>query len=143
MEQKEIFDLLKKGIEDLMPANKILGLQIEELKEGFALIKVPFKDEFIGDFLQERWHGGILASIADTAGGIAGATMLSAMSDRINTVDMRIDYLHGAKKGDVKATAKVIKNGKTIVKVDIQLFQDQEDDPIAVARCVYSVLKSK
>ncbi|WP_370086935.1 PaaI family thioesterase [Ekhidna sp.] len=143
MEQKEIFDLLKKGIEDLMPANKILGLQIEELKEGFALIKVPFKDEFIGDFLQERWHGGILASIADTAGGIAGATMLSAMSDRINTVDMRIDYLRGAKKGDVKATAKVIKNGKTIVKVDIQLFQDQKDDPIAVARCVYSVLKSK
>ena len=37
---------------------------------------------------------------------------------------------------------EVIKNGKTIVKVDIQLFQDQEDDPIAVARCVYSVLKS-
>ncbi|MFN7014109.1 MAG: hotdog fold thioesterase, partial [Bacteroidia bacterium] len=99
------FQLLKHAIENMMPANKILGLNIVEVTVGSVHIHVPFKEEFIGDFLQGRWHGGILAAIADTAGGIAGATTLHSDKDRLNTVDMRIDYLHAAIKTDIYAKA--------------------------------------
>ncbi|ESU18433.1 hypothetical protein FCR2A7T_29560 [Flavobacterium cauense R2A-7] len=142
--QDHFFELIKNAIENYMPANKIFGLKIMEIKPGFTYIHVPFKEYFVGDFLQKRWHGGILASIADTTGGVAGVTCLQSPKDKLNTIDMRIDYLHAAiAHEDIYAKAKVIKNGKTIIKVDIQLFQDQNSEPIAVARCVYSVLRTK
>lgn len=59
------------AIEQHMPANRIFGFKIIELREGFAKIHVPFKEDFIGDFIQGVWHGGIIASMADTAAGIA------------------------------------------------------------------------
>ncbi len=127
-------------MEHEMPANKIFGLVIEDFKEGFAKIHVPFKEEFIGDFIQRRWHGGILASIADTTGGIVCASLMNSPSDRFNTIDMRVDYLHGAMEKDVMAEGRMIKLGKRIIKVDISLFQEKAD-PVAVARISYSVLK--
>ena len=33
--QKEFIELLKKGIEELMPANQLLGIKILEVKSGF------------------------------------------------------------------------------------------------------------
>ncbi len=138
------FELIKKAIEDYMPANRIFGLRVLEINSGYAHIHVPFKDDFIGDFMQGRWHGGILASIADTAGGVAGATCLQSPQDRLNTIDMRIDYLHAAATSlDIDAKAQVIKNGKTIIKVDVQLFQKNNTAPVAVARCVYSAFRAE
>ena len=84
-----------------------------------------------------------LASIAGTAGGVFGVTVLNSIQDKLNTIDMRIDYLHGAIIGDVFAEAKIIKNGKTIIKADIELFQNNRKDPVAIARCAYSVLRNE
>lgn len=137
------FQLLKYAIENLMPANKILGLEIVDMEEGYVFIHIPFKEEFIGDFIQGRWHGGILATIADTAGGIAGATTLHSDKDRLNTIDMRMDYLHAAIKADIHAKARMIKKGKTIIKVDVALFQNDQEEPVALARCVYSVQRNE
>ncbi|SDM97405.1 uncharacterized domain 1-containing protein [Daejeonella rubra] len=140
---EEKHNLIKQGIENLMPANRFFGIKIIEIQPGYVLLHVPFKEEFIGDFVQGRWHGGILASIADTAGGIAGVTVLNYADDRLNTIDMRIDYLHAAIKADIYAKAKIIKNGKTIIKADVELFQNDKEEPVALARCVYSVLRSE
>ena len=141
MTQEIKFGLLKHAIENKMPANKLLGLKILELQEGYTKIHIPFKEEFIGDFIQKRWHGGIQASIADTAGGIAAMTTMTAITDKVSTIDMRVDYLHGSEPKDFYAEAEIIKNGKRIVKVDIKLYHDKENI-IAVARCVFSVLRN-
>ncbi|MAO15624.1 MULTISPECIES: PaaI family thioesterase [Flavobacteriaceae] len=130
---------LKHAIENMMPANKIFGLEIMEIRLGYVCIKVPFKKEFIGDYLQKRWHGGILAAMADTAGGAAGATTLDSLQDRINTLDMRIDYLHPTVEGDILAKAKIVKSGKSINVVDVELFQSGQKDLVALARCIYSI----
>ena len=135
------FNILKTIFEDQMPANKHLGLRIEELKIGFTKIHIPFKDEFIGDFFQNRWHGGILASIADTAGGIAAVSTVESMDDKVSTIDMRIDYLNGSEPRDLYAEAEMIKNGKRIVKVDVRIYHKKEKI-IAVGRCAYSVLRN-
>ena len=141
MTQEIKFGLLKHAIENQMPANKLLGLKILELQEGYTKIHIPFKEEFIGDFIQKRWHGGIQASIADTAGGIAAMTTMTQITDKVSTIDMRVDYLHGSEPKDFYAEAEIIKNGKRIVKVDIKLYHEKENI-IAVARCVFSVLRN-
>jgi len=136
------FHILKHVIENEMPANKLLHLEILELKDGYTKIHIPFRNEFIGDFVQKRWHGGFQASIADSAGGIAAMTTMKEITEKVSTIDMRIDYLHGSEPKDFYAEAEVIKNGKRIVKVDVKLYH-QEDKVIAIARCVFSVLRKE
>jgi len=131
---------VKDIIENKMPANKLFGLVVVKIDVGYVKLHVPFKEEFIGDAMQNLWHGGILASIADTAGGIAGATTIFFPQDKINTIDIRIDYLKGATDKDIFAVAELIKTGKHIIKADIKLFHE-EDDLIAIARASYSVLR--
>jgi uncharacterized protein (TIGR00369 family) len=141
MDNELKFNLLKQAFENQMPANKHLGLKILELKEGFAKIHIPFKEEFIGDYLQKRWHGGIQASIADSAGGIVALTSMQNFNDKVNTIDIRVDYLHGSEPKDLFAEAEIIKDGKRIIKVDVKLYHTKEKI-IAVARCAFSILRT-
>ena len=140
MTQEIKYNLLKHAIEDQMPANKLLGLKILELKEGYTKIHIPFKEEFIGDFIQKRWHGGIQASIADSAAGIAAMSTMQSISDKVSTIDIRVDYLHGSEPKDFFAEAEIIKNAKRIIKADVKLYHNKEKI-IAVARCAFSILR--
>jgi acyl-coenzyme A thioesterase PaaI-like protein len=54
---------------------------------------------------------------------------------------MRIDYLQGSEPKDFYAEARIIKNGKRIVKADIKLYHE-ESKIIAIARCAFSVLRT-
>jgi uncharacterized protein (TIGR00369 family) len=141
MSIKNKFEDLILAFEKQMPVNKLLGLKIIELEDGYTKIHIPFKNDFIGDFIQKRWHGGIQASIADSAGGIVALTTISDMSEKVSTIDMRIDYLHGSEPKDFYAEARIIKNGKRIVKADIKLYHE-ESKIIAIARCAFSVLRT-
>jgi uncharacterized protein (TIGR00369 family) len=128
------------AIEQHMPANRIFGFKILELKDGYAKIHVPFKEDFIGDFIQGLWHGGILASVADSAAGIAASTVLTDARDKLNTIDLRIDYLKGAVKEDLYAEAELLKVGKRIIKADVKIYQ-QSRGTVAIARGAFSLLK--
>jgi uncharacterized protein (TIGR00369 family) len=132
--------ILKEVMQDVMPVNKLLGVVIEKLDEGYAEVRVPFQKQFVGDFRRGLWHGGILASVADTIGGLV-ALSLARSQDQVNTVDMRIDYLHGAIEEDIYGEAALVKAGKRIVLADVKLFQKYQEEPVAVARCAYSILR--
>ncbi len=140
MPNENKFKILKQVVENQIPANKLLGLKVLELKEGYTKIHIPFKEEFIGDFIQKRWHGGIQASIADNAGGIVAMSTIGSFDERVSTIDMRIDYLHGSEPKDFFAEAEIIKNGKRIVKADVKLYHEKEKI-VAIARCAFSVLR--
>lgn len=138
--EQQKWDIIKMAIEKHMPANRIFGFEIVELKEGYAKIHVPFKEDFIGDFIQGLWHGGIIASIADSAAGIAASTILTDARDKLNTIDLRIDYLNGAIKEDLYAEAELLKVGKRIIKADVKLYQASKGT-VAIARGAFSLLK--
>ena len=138
---KDRLDEVIKIFENQIPANKLLGLKIVSITEGKVAIYVPFKNEFIGDYRQGFWHGGILAAVADAAGGVAGFTTLSHPDDKINTIDMRIDYLKPAVLEDIHTVVNLIKVGKRIINADVILYQKDIKNPVAVARCAYSVLR--
>lgn len=140
MTQEIKYNLLKHAIENQMPANKLFGLKIMELEEGYTKIHIPFKEEFIGDFIQKRWHGGIQASIADSAGGIVAMSTMQSLNDKVSTIDIRVDYLHGSEPKDFFAEAEIIKNGNRIIKADVKLYHEKEKI-IAVARCAFSILR--
>ena len=138
--EEQKWAIIKMAIEQNMPANKIFGFEIQEIRDGYAKVHVPFKEEFVGDFLNGLWHGGIIASIADSAAGIAASTVLTDARDKLNTIDLRIDYLQGAIKEDLTAEAELLRVGKRIIKADVKLYQETKGT-VAIARGAFSLLK--
>jgi|SRR5580700_6036913 uncharacterized protein (TIGR00369 family) len=62
-------------------------------------------------------HGGILAALADTAGGLA-TYMACPRGTRVATVEMKINYLEAVEGGTVSAEAEVVRLGRHISVVD-------------------------
>jgi len=137
---KDRVDEVINIFENQIPANKMLGMKVVSVSTDKVEVFIPFKNDFIGDYRQGFWHGGILASVADAAGGLAGFMTLKTPNDKINTIDMRIDYLKPAVKEDIKVCVNLIKVGKRIINADVVLYQKDIRQPVAVARCAYSVL---
>ncbi|MBL4887318.1 MAG: PaaI family thioesterase [Flavobacteriaceae bacterium] len=134
-------EFLKNVFENHMPVNRFMGIKVVDIKEGYVKIHMPFKEEFIGDFIQKRWHGGMQASLADTAGGLAAMTTVSSIAEKVSTIDMRLDFLNASEPKDLYAEAEVLKIGKRIIKVDVKLYH-QKNTIIALARCGFSVLRT-
>jgi uncharacterized protein (TIGR00369 family) len=69
-------------------------------------------------------HGGVLAALADTAGGLA-TYMACPRGTRVATIEMKINYLEAVEGGNVFAEAEVVRLGRHISVVDCDLRDDE------------------
>ena len=51
----------------------------------------------VGDIQRSRWHGGVIDLIMDLVGGMVGIANFISKEDKLVSIDLRIDYLQGAK----------------------------------------------
>lgn len=127
-----------------IPFNKVLGLDVEELSEGFARVRVPYRDELIGDPSRPALHGGVLSATIDATAGAAAFTLVTLPHDRISTIDLRVDYLRPGELKDVICEARVSRMGNRVASVDALAFHRGEDDrPIATGKAVYNVKRKE
>jgi uncharacterized protein (TIGR00369 family) len=68
-------------------------------------------------------HGGVLAALADTAGGLA-TYMATPRGTRVATIEMKINYLEAVERGNVTAEAIVVRIGRHISVVDCDITDD-------------------
>jgi len=68
-------------------------------------------------------HGGVLAALADTAGGLA-SYMSCPLGTRVATVEMKINYLEGVERGTLTADAEVVRIGRHLAVVDCDVTDD-------------------
>jgi uncharacterized protein (TIGR00369 family) len=85
-------DRLVAFFETGIPFNAHLGMKVEQVGDGSATIRIPFRDNLIGDPGRPAIHGGVLSALADTTGGLAVFSVLGPKG-RTSTVDLRVDYL--------------------------------------------------
>jgi uncharacterized protein (TIGR00369 family) len=69
-------------------------------------------------------HGGVLAALADTAGGLA-TYMACPPGTRVATVEMKINYLESVEAGSVTAEARVVRSGRHLAVVDCDVRDDR------------------
>jgi uncharacterized protein (TIGR00369 family) len=65
-------------------------------------------------------HGGVVATLADTAGGLA-TYMSVPLGTRVATVEMKINFLEAIERGVVTADAHVIRCGRNFAVVDCEV----------------------
>ena len=76
------------------------------------------------------------SALVDIAGDLA---LIMLLERPIPTINLRVDYLSMAVKTDLLAHAKVVRAGRSIGVVDINVA-DTNDKMIAVGRGCYSTL---
>ena len=62
-------------------------------------------------------HGGVLAALVDTAGGIATSLSYPA-GTRVATIELKVNYLEAVPGGFIIADAEVVRKGNHIAVVD-------------------------
>lgn len=72
-------------------------------------------------------HGGYIFGLADTAAGIAALSNVFGSDVNIVTVDANINYFKPAKGERLVAKASVIKPGKTISVIEVEIYNDNND----------------
>lgn len=128
--RQAILDRIRK-----IPIVKTLQLEVVALSEGYSEVKVPRKPGYDGIF--ESFHGGLLMTIADSAACFAIFTR-SGPQIRLTTTDMNIRFLAPC-LSDVTARARLIKFGRTLCPVAVELF-DINEQMVAVAQVNYMLL---
>lgn len=86
-------------------------------------------------------HGGILAALADTAGGLA-TYMVVPRGTLVATVEMKINYLEPVEKGTLWAEAKVLRRGRNLTIVECDVC-DEEEKMVAKALMTFSISPMK
>ena len=129
-------------LRDLIPFNKFLGVEFTQATDGFARLELPFRPEFIGDQSRPALHGGVISTLLDTAGGFAAWTKIE-ITDRLSTIDLRVDYLAPGAPERLIAEARVVRVGNRVAVVDIRCFQpSQPERMVATGKGVYNIKRA-
>lgn len=100
---------------------RLLGINFEDATRGAASLSLDARPEL------ERFggimHGGALASLADTASAFAVLSTLEPGEQTV-TVDLTLHYLRPATDGKLTAHARVLRAGRRVATVSVEIFND-------------------
>ena len=128
--EEQILSRIKK-----IPIVDTLQIKIVSFSDGYCETVVPRKLCYDGVF--ESFHGGLLMTIADSTACFAIFTKTGPFV-KLTTTDMNIRFLSPC-LSDVTAKAKVIKLGRTLCPVSVDLY-DAGGKHVAVAQVNYMIL---
>jgi acyl-CoA thioesterase len=118
------------------PFWKLLGIEVVEMDEGYAKLIMPFQEKITQPY--GLVHGGALSTLADSAAAIAVVKMVEP-GTRFVTVEMKINYLAPVKGGVTEAEAKVLRRGKRIIPIEVDVTNN--DMLVAKAISTYIILE--
>jgi uncharacterized protein (TIGR00369 family) len=95
-----------------------LGIEVVDLERGFARLALGFKEHLTHPF--GYFHGGAIASLADSAGINAVLTTLKENENAV-TLEMKINFFAPVKDTVIFAEAKVIHRGRRSAVSDVEV----------------------
>jgi uncharacterized protein (TIGR00369 family) len=85
-------------------------------------------------------HGGLVATLLDTAMGGACWTLMAGEEDFL-TADLRVEFMRSARPGTLRAEGRVIQRNRRVVFCTAELF-DPDGTLLAAARCTQIVRRA-
>ena len=102
------------------PYARLLRLEMVRAAADGVVVRMPFREDLIAgdDALGRYVHGGAIASLIDIAGTFA---IIAAVGHDVVTVDLRVDYLRPVMSGDLLATARPVRVGRSLAVADVEV----------------------
>ena len=121
------------------PFWSLLGMEIIEVKKGWAKIRLPFSEKLANGIGVA--HGGAIFSPADSAVGMALIGLVN-QDENISTLEMKINYLRPFTSGEIVAEAKIVHKGTMTAIGDVDV-RDDKDTLIAKGLVTYAIFKKE
>lgn len=116
-----------------------LGFAYEGLDGDRVRIRVPYREDLVGDPDTGVLAGGLVTTLLDHVGGLAIWVALGAFRP-IATLDLRVDYMRPSGRGlDLMAEARCYRLTRSIGFVRAWAFDLCVEDPVAAAQSVYMI----
>jgi len=102
--------------------------------DGDAVILImPFAQHLIGNPMIPALHGGVIGSLLETA-AITQMIYETSAVKLPKPVDITVDYLRSGRALTSYARARLAKQGRRVVNVHAEMWQEDEAKPVAALR---------
>ena len=111
---------------------RYLGAELAHVGPGECEIVLPYREELSQQ--HGFFHGGVIATLADNAGGYAGFSLMAA-TDSVLTVEFKVNILAPGHGERLVARAHVKRAGRTltVAQTDILVQRDGRETLCATA----------
>jgi len=125
-----------RRIAENMPFNKLIGLRVARLHSDGVTLECAMRDELKN--VAGMMHGGVAATLADAAVGIALARHFGGRRP-CTTTDLKVNYLRPIAHGKIVARSHLVRIGKNLCVGRVDL-KDAQRKLAAVAIVTYMLL---
>lgn len=140
---------MRSPILDLLPQlaagaahTHALGFVYDSLDGDRVRIRVPWREDLVGDPGTGVLSGGLVTTLLDHVGGLAVWIALGRF-ETIATLDLRVDYMRAAAaRRDLIAEARCYRLTRSVAFVRAWAFEEGPDDPVAAAQSAYMLASS-
>jgi len=115
--------LLARG-EPAFPLAGLVGFTVTSIERGRVVVELDASEAHTNPM--GTVHGGVLCTLADTAMGLAHASILRP-EESYATVDLKINFLRPVRHEKVRAIGKVVKAGKTLVLLECDVLNSRDE----------------
>jgi uncharacterized protein (TIGR00369 family) len=104
-----------------------LGTTVDTVEKGRIVMTVPYDQKLTNATEPPTVHGGIAATLADTAGALVQRTVFEdPETGGIATINLNVNYLARA-TNDLTATAEVVRSGGSIGVSEMRVESPADD----------------
>ena len=118
---------------------RTIGATLTDLAPGRCTIELPFADAVSQQ--QGFFHGGIVATLADNAGGFA-AQSLMPLGSEVVTLEYKVNFLRPAAGTRLIAVGAVLRAGRTVTVTRVDVSIEQGDRRVLCAALQQSIMAS-
>jgi uncharacterized protein (TIGR00369 family) len=119
--------------------HRLIGVQLDDARPGEVDVSLEIQPQHLN--LQGLLHGGLIATLADIAMGLAVRTKLEPGARHV-TVALDMQYLSAARNGRVSAQGRVVRAGRQIAQADADVL-DAQGKLLARARSTVAIMADR
>jgi len=130
---------LMKKMSTESPFWGLLGMELVDVKKGWASVKLPFTRQITQPL--GIAHGGAIFSTADSAVAMALLGMV-ARGEVFTAVELKINYIKPFVGGEIAAEATILSKGSRIAVGEIDV-RDSSGELVAKGVATYLIMKKR
>jgi len=124
--------------------SRSLGLEVVSAEEEGVCLRLPWREDLVGNPETGVLHGGAIFAMMDHAGGMANACRLYPSFEITPTVDFRVDHLHAPAPGKAvicRASCYRLTPNVTFVRMTSWEEGQEDGEPVATGLATYTRMK--